>query len=430
MTSDGLLNYRRVAGPKGSELVPDLAEAIPAATDGGKTYAFKVRKGIKYSTGAEVKPSDFTYTMERQFKAAAPGLGLLPGPDRRRRVREEAQAAATSPRAWSPTTPPTTVTFHLTEPDPDFLQKLAIPFAYVVPKGTPNKDIGTKPLPATGPYKIDASTTRPADGLRAQPELQGVVARGPARRLSRQDRDEARALASDAVTQIEHGQADWSYDAPPADRLGEIGDKYKDQFHINPVPQIYHMAINTRVAPFDNVEVRQALNLATDRNAVLSCAAARRSAASTCQVLPFGLPGPRGYCPYTEEPGREVVGARHGKGQAARRPVRHQGAEGHPHLDPGRDDEGRSTCTSSRCSPSSATRRHQDAELVRAVLVRAGLAQQGAALVLLLVPRLHVGVELHDDRGRLRRLPPRRARRARTCRSSATRRSRRRPRRR
>jgi len=62
---------------------------------------------------------------------------------------------------------------------------------------------------------------------------------------------------SDAVTQIEKGQADWTYDAPPADRLGEIGDKYKDQFHINPVPQNYHMAINTRVAPFDKLEVRQ-----------------------------------------------------------------------------------------------------------------------------------------------------------------------------
>src|ERR1700710_1222758 len=79
MTSDGLLNYRRVAGAKGSELVPDLAEAIPAATDGGKTYAFKVRKGIKYSTGGTVKPSDFTYTMERQFKAAAPASNFYQG---------------------------------------------------------------------------------------------------------------------------------------------------------------------------------------------------------------------------------------------------------------------------------------------------------------------------------------------------------------
>src|SRR5690348_5861680 len=76
MTSDGLLNYKRVAGNAGTQLVPDLAESIPTATDGGKTYVFQVRKGIKYSDGRTVKPSDFTYTMERQFKAAAPASGF------------------------------------------------------------------------------------------------------------------------------------------------------------------------------------------------------------------------------------------------------------------------------------------------------------------------------------------------------------------
>ena len=153
MTSDGLLNYRRVAGAKGSELVPDLAEEIPRPSDDGKNYIFKVRKGIKYSTGAEVKPSDFTYTFERQFKAAAPASnfyqGIVGGDACAKKPKEcDLSKGVVADDAAS------TVTFHLKEPDPDFLQKLAIPFAYVVPKGTPNKDIGTKPLPATGPYMI------------------------------------------------------------------------------------------------------------------------------------------------------------------------------------------------------------------------------------------------------------------------------------
>ena len=37
-----------------------------------------------------------------------------------------------------------TVTFHLTAPDPDFLQKLALPFGYAVPTGTPEQ--GGRPL--------------------------------------------------------------------------------------------------------------------------------------------------------------------------------------------------------------------------------------------------------------------------------------------
>ena len=46
------------------------------------------------------------------------------------------------------------MTFHLVEPDPNFLYKLALPFAYVLPAGTPPHDVGTHPLPATGPYVI------------------------------------------------------------------------------------------------------------------------------------------------------------------------------------------------------------------------------------------------------------------------------------
>src|SRR3954453_17698370 len=108
---------------------------------------------------------------------------------------------------------------------------------------------------------------------------------------------------SDAVTQIQNGQADWSYDPPPADRLGELGDKYQKQIHINPTPQMWHMALNTKVAPFDKVEVRHALNLATDRNAVLQLWGGKALGQVTCQVLPPGFPGHVDYCPYSKNPG-------------------------------------------------------------------------------------------------------------------------------
>jgi peptide/nickel transport system substrate-binding protein len=314
MTSDGLLNYRRVAGPKGLELVPDLAEEIPTPSDDGKNYVFKVRKGIKYSTGAEVKPSDFTYTFERQFKAAAPASnfyqGIVGGDACAKKPKQcDLSKGVVADDAAS------TLTFHLKEPDPDFLQKLAIPFAYVVPKGTPNKDIGTKPLPATGPYMIQKYV----------PDQQMVFVRNPNfKEWSREAQPDGYPdkilmklglSVSDAVTQIERGQADWSYDAPPADRLGEIGDKYKDQFHINPVPQNYHMAINTRVAPFDKLEVRQALNFATDRNAVLQLWGGKALGKISCQILPFNFPGNQPYCPYTKNPGTTWTGPDMAKAQ-------------------------------------------------------------------------------------------------------------------
>ena len=46
-----------------------------------------------------------------------------------------------------------TVTFHLTQPDPDFLYKLTLAYADVLPASTAGREART-PLPATGPYMI------------------------------------------------------------------------------------------------------------------------------------------------------------------------------------------------------------------------------------------------------------------------------------
>ena len=61
--------------------------------------------------------------------------------------------------------------------------------------------------------------------------------------------------------------------------------------------------MNTRVAPFDNVKVRQALNYATDRAAIIKAWGGPQVATPTCQILPPDFPGYEAYCPYTTNPG-------------------------------------------------------------------------------------------------------------------------------
>ena len=73
MTNDGLVTLDHVAGPAGTRLVPDLALALPAPTDAGRTYTFRLRPGIHYSTGATVKPSDVTHSFERVFAIGSSG---------------------------------------------------------------------------------------------------------------------------------------------------------------------------------------------------------------------------------------------------------------------------------------------------------------------------------------------------------------------
>ena len=65
MTSDGLVAFKLASGLAGTQLVPDLAISLPTPTDGGKTYTFRLRDNIRYSTGRPVKASDFRTTLER-----------------------------------------------------------------------------------------------------------------------------------------------------------------------------------------------------------------------------------------------------------------------------------------------------------------------------------------------------------------------------
>jgi YVTN family beta-propeller protein len=68
ITNDGLVAFRHVGGPGGSTTVPDLATALPVPTDNGTTYSFRLRPGIRYSSGALVRPEDFRRALERVFR--------------------------------------------------------------------------------------------------------------------------------------------------------------------------------------------------------------------------------------------------------------------------------------------------------------------------------------------------------------------------
>ena len=82
LTNDGLVTLNHVAGPDGTRLVPDLALALPAPADHGRTYTFRLRPGIRYSTGALVRPGDVTRSFERLFQlggAGAPSYQAISG---------------------------------------------------------------------------------------------------------------------------------------------------------------------------------------------------------------------------------------------------------------------------------------------------------------------------------------------------------------
>ena len=74
-TYDGLLTFSYGTGKTTFNVVPDLAEALPTITNGGKTLTFKLRKGIKFSDGTDVTVKDVKASFERIFKVSSPTAG-------------------------------------------------------------------------------------------------------------------------------------------------------------------------------------------------------------------------------------------------------------------------------------------------------------------------------------------------------------------
>lgn len=327
MTGDGLTAFKRASGSEGTQLVPDLATSLPTPTDSGMTYTFEVRRNIRYSTGALVEPADFRHAIERVFTLRSPGVRFYSG-------ILGASACLHNPRRCDLSAgiatddAARTVSFHLTAPDSEFLDKLALTYASAVPAGTPNREARSHPVPATGPYRI----------VHYEPGLRIEFARNPRfREWSRAAQPDGYAdrivvqIGGDkeqAVTAIERGKTDLLADAVPVDRIDEVRAQYASQFHAYPVRVTFFVFLNTRVRPFDDVRVRRAISYAIDRRAILQLAHGGPSfARPTCQVLPPTSLGYERYCPYTLDPGaggawtapdlaeaRRLIAASHTKG--------------------------------------------------------------------------------------------------------------------
>ena len=67
-----LLNYPDKAGPAGSELVPEVAQSLPARSADGRTYTFTIRSGFRFSPPSTepVTAQTFKHTIERTLNPA------------------------------------------------------------------------------------------------------------------------------------------------------------------------------------------------------------------------------------------------------------------------------------------------------------------------------------------------------------------------
>jgi len=259
-----LLGYKHVNGPDGATLVPALAENLPQISADGLTYTLTLRSGLKYSNGTPVKASDFKYAIKRDFLIDSSGVGFfanIVGADQFSKTKKGDISGITTDDATGK------ITIKLVKPQGDFQNILATIFAAPVPPGTPAKDQSTHPIPSTGPYMIQSYTPNRQFVMVRNPNFvptANVPATNPDKITVKLVEDDSAALQ-----QVLNGEADYDFHLIPVDRLAEVQQKYADQLKIYTSANTFYYFMNTRLAPFDKLAVRQAVNYAIDRNALV-----------------------------------------------------------------------------------------------------------------------------------------------------------------
>jgi len=299
MTHDGLVGFAKQGGIAGTTIVPDLATSIPIPTNGGKTYVFQVRRGIKFSNGQVLKPSDFVTTLERQFTVPGGNPGFY---------SQIVGASKCNTKGCNLTKGLVandsnyTLTINLTSADPELMDQLSLPFAFAVPASTSLHNTGNNVPPGTGPYMWKSYS----------PTTQAVLVRNPYFKVWNKVAQPAGypneiiekygSLVSNEVTAVENGKANEVFDGDqiPSDQLTTLNSpQYAGQVHVNTLTADWYMALNTQRAPFNNLLARQAINYAANRSAYVKIAGGPSLAVPACQILPPNFPSYVAYCPYT-----------------------------------------------------------------------------------------------------------------------------------
>lgn len=290
-----LLTFKMAPGQ--AEMVPDLAEAPGKPTDGGKTWTYKLKQGVKYHDGSEVTATDIKYAVARS-NWGSPTISLGPTYFRNLLVDDGYKGPYKDKNLdhfkGISTPDKYTLVFHLAKPFGEFDYLATIPQTAPVPQA---KDTGAeyyKTVMSTGPYKIDSWEKKKHASLSKNPHWDPVS--DPNRKqladkieatlgLDKNELD-ARLLAGTIDVNIK------GTGLIPASRAKVLANPKLKANSDNPETGFMrYMGINTKVPPFNNIHCRLAVQYATDRKAIQSAIGGPIAGEIATTVLPRDIPG-------------------------------------------------------------------------------------------------------------------------------------------
>jgi dipeptide transport system substrate-binding protein len=279
---DNIVKFER----GGTQVVPGLAEKWSISKD-GLEYTFNLRKGVKWHSNKNFKPSrdfnadDFLFSIERQWNENDPYFKVTSSNHSYFNDMGMPKLLKSVEKVDD-----YTVKITLNKPEAPFLSNLAMQFAGVQSKeyaiamlkaGTPEK-IDQEPL-GTGPFMLVQYQKDAIIRYKAFPQYW----KGPAK-----IDDLIFSITPDASVRwakLQKGECHVMPYPNPAD----LDAMHKDpniQILEQPGLNIGYLAYNTTKKPFDDARVRKAVNMAIDKKAIVSAVYLSTGVAATNPIPP------------------------------------------------------------------------------------------------------------------------------------------------
>jgi peptide/nickel transport system substrate-binding protein len=295
-TAMPLVGFPEKSGAAGSQLYPIGATAFPTVSKDGKTYTFHIRPGLKFSDGSAVTAAAFQRSWERIL---SPKMGSPLGVNLSLQdavVGGAAFLAGKSAHISGISAKGLTLKFRLTQPNATFTSILGMQWFTPVKPNMPYSSQGLNTYPAAGPYYIASRDPGRSTVLKRNPYYKGSRPANPDQIVITPN-----VNVDQSLLQVKAGQADFDIGGVPPTATSQLGDQYgvnKGRFFVGATSCVNYMGMNTARAPFNNVNLRKAVEYAIDRPAqvrLLGKYAGRR----TSQILVPGIPG---YKPFNAYP--------------------------------------------------------------------------------------------------------------------------------
>ncbi|WP_229713194.1 ABC transporter substrate-binding protein [Streptomyces fuscichromogenes] len=292
-----LMTFEPGPGSKGNTLVPDLAASKGVPSDGGKTWTYKLRSGLKYQDGTAITSKDVKYAVERSnFARDVLSLGpnyfqqFLVGGDKYKGPYKDKSAKGLS----SIETPDdTTIVFHLKQAFQEFDYLVSAPQTAPVPQAKDNGVDYVKNIVSSGSYQFQSY----------QDGKQAVLVRN---KNWDPKTDPLRKQLPDKIVvnlKVNAETIDKDVQAGDAIDLGGTGVQAATQAQVLTDAskkantdntyggRLVYMAINTKLKPFDNVACRKAVEYAIDKVSVQTAEGGPIRGDVATTVLPPDIPG-------------------------------------------------------------------------------------------------------------------------------------------